>query len=140
MSSHMQTIWPPTQDSIFGDTYRGVPNPMVPHVHPYPTRFHGPIYTVPGTAKPTYYATPYAKAPYMGFGAETTCAPMFRHVLPGGGLLDAAAGAAIGYVVAPTKAGRAAWTIVGAVAGYAAGLVGLVGTVGAGLVMKQRGR
>lgn len=32
----------PTHDSIFGDTYHGVPNPLIPHYHPWPTRFHGP--------------------------------------------------------------------------------------------------
>ena len=27
--------------SIFGDVSQGVPNPVVPHAHPYPTRYHG---------------------------------------------------------------------------------------------------
>lgn len=30
--------------SIFGDTAAGVPNPEVPHLHPYPTRYHGPVF------------------------------------------------------------------------------------------------
>lgn len=37
----------PEHQSIFGDTYHGVPNPLIPHTHPYPTRFHGPVYGVP---------------------------------------------------------------------------------------------
>lgn len=35
---------PIERDSIFGDTHCGVPNPFIPHVSPYPTRFHGPVY------------------------------------------------------------------------------------------------
>lgn len=37
----------PEHQSIFTNTYLGVPNPQIPHVHPYPTRFHGPVYGVP---------------------------------------------------------------------------------------------
>lgn len=57
--------------SIFGDTYRGVPNPMVPHKHPYPTRFHGPVfkYPMPGWS---YNVSPYARAPFDGFGLGAT--------------------------------------------------------------------
>lgn len=134
MSYNIQTVWPPTEDSIFGDTYAGVPNPNVPHVHPWPTRYHGPIFTVPGTAKPTYRQRPYAKAPYMGMGA----APLFDHVLPGGGLLDAIVGAGIGYVVAPKENDRPAWMVIGAVAGLVAGLAGLAGTAGAGVFLRNK--
>lgn len=38
--------------SIFGDTYEGVVSPLVPHTHPWPTRFHGPNYLVPRFGKP----------------------------------------------------------------------------------------
>jgi hypothetical protein len=128
----MQTVWPPALDSIFGDTYGGVPNPMVPHRHPWPTRYHGPIFTVPGTAKPTYRQRPYAKAPYMGVGAV----PRTENVV-GGGLLDAVAGVGVGYLVAPSEKNRVVWMIGGAVAGYAAGLLGVLGTGVAGVVMKK---
>lgn len=37
----------PEHQSIFTNTYNGVPNPQIPHEHPYPTRFHGPVYGVP---------------------------------------------------------------------------------------------
>jgi hypothetical protein len=30
--------------SIFGPTQDGVPNPFVPHAHPWPTRYHGPLW------------------------------------------------------------------------------------------------
>lgn len=38
--------------SIFGDTYEGVASPLVPHTHPWPTRFHGPNYLIPRFGKP----------------------------------------------------------------------------------------
>lgn len=60
----------PTLDSIFGNTYNGVPNPNVPHVHPYPTRFHGPNFRVPRFGFP-YVESPYTVSPFNGFG--TAC-------------------------------------------------------------------
>lgn len=51
--------------SIFGDTYKGVPNPMVPHKHPYPTRYHGPVFRYP-TPGWGYNVSPYARAPFDG--------------------------------------------------------------------------
>lgn len=58
-------------EDIFGDTSEGVPNPLVPHVHPYPTRYHGPIWTQPQAMKP-FIPTPYARAPYAGVGQNET--------------------------------------------------------------------
>ena len=43
----MNQIPTPEHQSIFTDTHHGVLNPNIPHTHPYPTRFHGPVYTVP---------------------------------------------------------------------------------------------
>lgn len=129
----MQTVWPQEMDSIFGDTYNGVPNPLVPHVHPYPTRYHGPIFTVPGSAHTTYRERPYAKQPYLGLGA----APLFEHVT-GSGLFDALLGVAVGYVGAPHSRDRAVWMIGGGLAAYAAGLAGLVGTGAAALYLRSR--
>lgn len=51
--------------SIFGDTYKGVPNPMVPHKHPYPTRYHGPVFEYP-TPGWGYNMSPYARVPFDG--------------------------------------------------------------------------
>jgi len=53
------------KDSIFGDTYNGVPNPMIPYQHPYPTRYHGPVFTYPMPAY-RYEVSPYAFAPFNG--------------------------------------------------------------------------
>lgn len=55
--------------SIFGDTYDGVPNPQIPIQHPWPTRYHGPIFTTPRFGMP-FAARPYARAPYSGLGAS----------------------------------------------------------------------
>jgi hypothetical protein len=59
----------PERDSIYGNTYGGVPNPMIPHQHPYPTRYHGPVFNYP---QPGYrYATrPYAEVPFNGADGE----------------------------------------------------------------------
>jgi hypothetical protein len=46
------------QDSIFGPTYEGVPNPQIPHTHPYPTRYHGYV-----DSRPRFFL-PYRKASY----------------------------------------------------------------------------
>lgn len=131
----MQTVWPPTRDSIFGDTHGGVPNPMVPHRHPWPTRYHGPIYTVPGVAKPSYRQRPYARAPYLG--TEGLGGSPFDP-LSGSRVVDAIGGAAAGYLVSPKDTDRPMWMIVGALAGYAAGFMGLAGTVGAGIYMRKK--
>jgi len=42
----------------------GIPNPYVTHVHPYPTRFHGAVYTRP------VFDTPYQPAPHAVFKPE----------------------------------------------------------------------
>lgn len=56
---------------IFGDVSEGVPNPLVPHVHPYPTRYHGPIFNQPQASLP-YLVNPYAVPPFSGMGAYST--------------------------------------------------------------------
>jgi hypothetical protein len=131
----MQTVWPPTRDSIFGDTYGGVPNPMVPHRHPWPTRYHGPIYTVPGVAKPSYRMRPYARAPYMGTNG-LGASPF--DPLSGSRTLDAVGGAVIGYLVAPKPGDAPLWAIAGAFAGYAAGFMGMAGTLGVGIYVRKK--
>lgn len=42
-------------------SYRGVPSPEVAHVHPYPTRYHGGIWTRPE------FGMPYLPRPYEVF-------------------------------------------------------------------------
>lgn len=53
------------QNSIFGRTYQGVPNPQIPFEHPYPTRYHGPIDTVPRFGMP-FQPNAMAVAPFSG--------------------------------------------------------------------------
>lgn len=53
------------KDSIFGNTYNGVPNPMIPYEHPYPTRYHGPVFVYPMPAY-KYEVSPYARSPFNG--------------------------------------------------------------------------
>jgi hypothetical protein len=137
----MQTVWPPTRDSIFGDTYGGVPNPMVPHRHPWPTRYHGPIYTVPGVAKPAYRQRPYARAPYVGvdgLGAAPFSEALGSNVT-GNPWIDALFGAGLGYVGAPPSQSRVAWVIGSAIAAYGFGLAGFAG-VGAMLFVAHNKR
>lgn len=47
-----------THDSVFGPTYRGVPNPYHVILNRYPTRFHGASYVYPDTQEPTYRENP----------------------------------------------------------------------------------
>lgn len=135
----MQTIWPPTHDSIFGDTHHGVPNPNVPHKHPWPTRFHGPNWTVPGVAHDSYVERPYAVVPYFGLeGDALGAAPLFENI-SGSPLVDAVLGIALGFVASPSEGDRPMWMLIGGVSMYAAGMAGLVGT-GALLYMSRQQR
>lgn len=120
------------EESIFGRTQAGVPNPNVPHTHPWPTRYHGPNWTSPDTANRTYVQRPYARPGYMGLGV----APIFNHVT-GSGLFDAAIGGAIGFLATSRDQDKALWAIVGGLAGYAAGTAGLLGLGGA-LYLKHK--
>jgi hypothetical protein len=126
------------RESIFGDTYDGVPNPNVPHVHPYPTRYHGPNWTIPNAAQSTYRIRPYAVPPYAGFGA----APLGNHIT-GNGAGDAVLGGAIGAVAAITGSMRpmdmVIWPAVTATLMYLAGAAGLLGA-GAALLWTQSKR
>lgn len=130
----MQTRFIPERDSIFGDTYGGVPNPLVPHVHPWPTRYHGPNYTTPGVNQITYRQRPYAKQPFVGLGQDK---PPFSQYVSGSALLDTVAGAALGLAVAPNEEQRPFWILFGGVAAYAAGLLGLVAVGGAAVLTRQ---
>lgn len=47
--------------NLNGPYARGVPNPYTAHVHPYPTRFHGAIYTRP------VFGMPYKRRPFSVF-------------------------------------------------------------------------
>ncbi len=67
---------------IFGDTQQGVPNPRVGHVHPYPTRYHGPIWTQPQAGYP-YRPASYVQAPFVGYGQDVAQVAINEVVLRG---------------------------------------------------------
>lgn len=121
----------PDRDSIFGNTYDGVPNPMIPFQHAYPTRYHGQILAMPQSI-PEYRSNPLYRA---SLGEAPP--PLVRSVT-GYMFLDAAIGGAIGYMLAPKQDQRLMWTGIGAVGTALAGTLGLVGTTA--LAFSQRGR
>ncbi len=122
----------PETDSIWGDTYGGVPNPMVPVVHGYPTRYHGAIFTMP-QAGYKYVPRPYTLAPFLGVDGA------FKSMsLTGNSIADALIGVAVGYVVAPSKKKAPVYAAAAAAAmGFAGGL-GLVGVLAYGVYEAQR--
>jgi hypothetical protein len=101
--------------SIFGDTYAGVPNPQIPFEHAYPTRYHGPIFTIPRFGLP-YMPRPYALAPYSGLGAMTETQKKVAYFVAGGAVVGVVVGA-LAY-----KKKRALGGGIGLAAGGAAGL------------------
>ena len=119
--------------SIFGDTYGGVPNPFVPHAHPYPTRYHGPLWhevRAGGIYQPGVYRMPIVDMPAVGaspdgLGAFETAGSGTQM------LLRFVAGAALG-VGAGMGAGKTAFpaTIIAAAAAAAAVLFGPEGMTG----------
>lgn len=135
--------------SIFGDTYDGVPNPLVPHLHPYPTRYHGPILNQPQATLP-YRPTPYSRPPYVAeakplapweraLGQEPDVqAEQHANLLAEGEdvflsgqlattmVLRGAVGVAVGAAVAP-EGKEALWAAIGFAMGATVGEVGIVG-------------
>lgn len=137
----------PEHETIFGDIAHGIPNPDIFHVHPYPTRYHGPIYSYPRFGLP-YRENPYAVPPYAGTDDLGACgctalgdAVGFTQPLlcasSGNSLLDSALGAAVGYAIG-SDAKKTEWTVVGGIAGLAGGLLGIVGVAVAGLYMRNK--
>ncbi len=68
---------------------RGVLSPFAPHVHPYPTRYHGPVYTRP------VFGTPYRVAPQAVF------MPHDFHAFSGAGSLGSLGGGYSGLGAIP---------------------------------------
>ena len=143
---------PQERGSIFGDTWQGVPSPIVLHEHPYPTRFHGPIWNYPYASLP-YRENPYAQPPYAGLDGCLSCSPASGYAEAGGGLgqvnqastvasavgivVDGAVGALGGYLVAPKSSDATAWAIGGAAATILFGIFGLAGTLVVGMVERK---
>ncbi len=119
----MRRLTPPVpgRDSIFGDTWNGVPSPFVPHISGYPTRYHGPNFVMP---QPDYeYAgATYVKAPFLGFGDDSSFADLGR----------AALGAGFGYFMSEEGASatkKATNAALGAGIAYVSPVVGLIGYI-----------
>ena len=122
------------RQSIFGETMRGVPSPYVPHRHPYPTRYHGPVYNTPEFRNELrwrpYYVPPGLAASPDGIGA----------VLPGltrSAVADAVIGAVVGWFGAPTRREALVYGIAGGAAAGIAGGVGLGALVAYELYQSQ---
>jgi len=136
-------IIPVDHQSIFSDTIHGVPSPTIPHTHPYPTRFHGPIYTTPrfmlpyreqSWQTPSDYIFPSTfVGPMHGLGE----APALFGTASGSVLLDTLLGAGLGYAVAKNDSERLLWAGAGAAAGLLAGTLGLLGVVGAAIYVRR---
>lgn len=112
----------PEKRGIFGDTYNGVPNPVVPHKHPWPTRYHGPVFIYPQPGY-QYMERPYAEAPFSGLGASLFGA---KSSFTGSQLIDAFIGAALGYVAAPSKDKAVIHAVAGGASGAFLGSAGLI--------------
>lgn len=130
--------------SVFGPTMEGVVNPRVPHAHPYPTRYHGGVWTTP------VFGQPYRSQSYMagrpgyesqwlqlsGAGPDGLGEPLLCSS-SGSTLLDAALGGAVGYIAAPKGSKPEWWAAAGASATALAGLMGAVCVVGAALLSRS---
>jgi len=112
----------PERDSIYGDTYDGVPNPMVPHVHPYPTRYHGAKFEYPQPGF-RYARSPYARSPFDGFGE-----PFFGKgtSFTGVTFLDVVIGAGLGYLASPKPDVAVVHAAVGGMSAMIFGAPGMV--------------
>lgn len=147
--SHTSMIVPPDHQSIFGDTYHGVPSPTIPHEHPYPTRFHGPIYSYPrffkpyrksSWAVPTGYigvASPGTKPASVsglgeGLGDVSLCSS-----LTGYALIDAVLGGVAGYFAADKDSERLMWAVGGAAATTFTKTLGLLAIAGAAVYVRK---
>lgn len=124
----------PERDSIFGNTYNGVPNPMVPYQHPYPTRFHGPVFRYPQPGW-QYERSPYARAPFDGLGE-----PLLGQwsSATGTDILDGVIGAGLGYLAAPSLDEGITHALVGGAAGLFLGYPGMIAFLLGETIMAHR--
>lgn len=124
----------PEHDSIYGDTYGGVPNPMVPHVHPYPTRYHGARFDYPYPGH-RYALSPYARAPFDGLGD-----PIFGRgsTLTGYTFLDAVIGAGLGYLAAPKPEQAATHAAFGGLSAFMFGAPGMIAFLAAEVLLTHQ--
>jgi hypothetical protein len=130
--------------SIFGDVSQGVPNPVVAHAHPYPTRYHG-MNLVQPQATFSYREAPYvvSNSPPMAMrGSPDGIGSPFSFddpsFLTGSSAVDLLIGAGIGFVSAPPGKWRVLMAVIGAGATYGSGISGIVpsfvGMIGVGAI------
>jgi len=104
--------------SILGDTYPGVPNPLVGHTHPYPTRFHGPNWNQPMFGQP-WVETPMVGVPFTGIGDDappTFPLPEMTPFWKTAALVSSALGAYHGYKRNKSVGWAIWWALMGGVA------------------------
>lgn len=109
------------KQSVFGDTLCGVPNPVVPHASPYPSRYHGAWFgTVvqPTTFVYNPYAQPLTLPPGMG---EIPVLSQITSLSTGSSMIDAAISGAASFLLSGKSAAGA---LIGLGAGYFGGLGG----------------
>lgn len=125
----------PERDSIYGDTYNGVPNPMVPHVHPYPTRYHGAKFDYPQPSF-RYVAAPYSAAPFAGLGLD----PFFGRgtSFTGDTFYDVIIGAGLGYLAAPKPEAAVVHAAVGGMTAMVFGAPGMVAFLAAEVLLSHQ--
>ena len=128
------------KSTIFGNTYNGVPNPVVPHVHEYPTRFHGSVWKTPDASRFTYKKSPYMvnlRRGVSGMGAADFVSSLTGSPTGGSSVLDFLVGGLVGYAVAPDEKSRIMWGIAGGALTAVLGVIGMVGTAGAAIYVKR---
>lgn len=123
----------PERDSIFGDTYNGVPSPLVPVVHGYPTRYHGPNFTTPQPSW-SYQGGTYTRAPFLGVEGMQRLSPSITGSLAA----DAVIGTLVGYFGAPSKSDALIYALAGGLAASFLGSVGLMGLLAVELYQAQK--
>lgn len=126
----------PDRDSIFGDTYGGVPSPYIAHRHPYPTRYHGMNLTVPQQGY-RYQPATYAVAPFLGVDDPVFSFESWRRPFLGR-TVDTLIGAGLAFAAAPTERVALAHAVAGGLAAWAGGAVGIVSLLAAEIVINQR--
>lgn len=127
---------PIERNSIYGDTYDGVPTPNTLIIHGYPTRFHGPVFTVPrlGHQNIRY---PYARAPFLGTGALGDESSLSAAI--SSRWFDAVMGAAVGYVLSPDGSSALPYAVGGAAYGGVLGKTAIALAIGVAALVKLTG-
>jgi hypothetical protein len=118
-------------ESIFGRTINGVPSPIIPHEHPYPTRYHGGNWSYVDTRPsyvPSIYSQGWVKQPYSVGASPDGIGEMPS--MTGSKWIDALAGAGVGWIASPSDQHQLLYAVGGALAGWGLGLLGIAGILG----------